>query len=189
MAHAPPRLSDRTTNPDRSVRARSPWPLQVRFGVGFLSLTLLFAILTSTSAAQRLLHDPLSRLVVSLAAPILSILGTVSAAGTDLTFNGFAVSIVEACNGVLPTYIFVSAVLAFPSHWREKGIGMLIGIPSIMLVNVLRVVTLLCFGAYWPSLFERVHIYVWQALVIAISLAIWVFWAERFVRPSLRTDS
>ena len=77
----------------------------------------------------------------------------------------------------------------FPSHWREKGIGMLIGIPGIMLVNVLRVVTLMCFGAYWPSVFERVHIYVWQALVVAISLAIWVFWAERFVRPSLRTNS
>jgi len=187
MAHAPRRLSDRTPNADRS--ARTVRPLQVRFGLSFLSLIVLFAILTSTSAAQRLLHVPLSRLVVSLAAPILSIFGTVSAAGTDLTFNSFSVSIAEACNGVLPTYIFVSAVLAFPSHWREKGIGMLIGIPGIMLVNVLRVVTLMCFGAYWPSVFERVHIYVWQALVVALSLAIWVFWAERFVRPSLRASS
>src|SRR5262245_49125825 len=98
MAQAPQRRSDRTPNADRSVRARSPWSLQVKFGVGFLSLIVLFAILTSTEAAQRLLHDPLSGLIVSLAAPILSVLGTVSAAGPYLTFNGFSVLIVEACN-------------------------------------------------------------------------------------------
>ena len=37
--------------------------------------------------------------------------------------------------GVLPTYIYVSAVLAFPSRWRDKAWGILIGIPSILFIN------------------------------------------------------
>lgn len=89
----------------------------------------------------------------------------------------------DACNGILPTYIFVAAILAFPSSWREKGIGLMIEIPAIFAINVVRVVTLMCLGASYPDLFEQVHIYVWQTLVVALSMAVWLFWAERFVRP------
>jgi len=92
------------------------------------------------------------------------------------------VQIVEACDGILPAIIYLSAVLAFPSRWIDKGWGILIGFPAIFLINLTRLVTLMFVGANWPDLFEQVHIYVWQALVIALAMVVWVFWAERFVR-------
>ena len=155
--------------------------LVLRFSIVFLSLVFAFALLTSTAAADSLLHSPLSRLLTFLAASALSLGGHASSSGTYLEFNGFSVSIVEACDGILPTYIYLAAVLALPSRWREKLWGILIGIPAIFFINLTRIVTLMLFGAKWPGAFERVHIYVWQALVIALSMAVWVFWAERFV--------
>jgi exosortase/archaeosortase family protein len=121
-------------------------------------------------------------LLASLAVPILAPFGNAAAFGHDLVFNGFRASIEGACDGVQPTYIYIAAVLAFPSRWRDKGWGILIGVPAIFLINFARITTVMMCGAYWPEFFERVHLYGWQALVIALTLAVWVFWAELFVR-------
>ena len=155
----------------------------VQFCLLFFAFIILFAVLFSTDIANRYLHEPLARLIAMCSLPFLSLVGRAAVSGNVLSFNGFGAAIVEACNGILPTYIYLSAVLAFPSRWRDKGWGFLIGIPVIFVVNLIRVITLMIFGAYQPQLFEQVHIYVWQALVIAISMGIWIFWAERFVRP------
>lgn len=155
----------------------------LRFCLFFILFIILFAGLTATAVADRYLHRPLARLFASLSVPFLAPFGEIQASGTYLTFRGFGVEIAEACNGVLPTYVYLSAVLAFPSRWRDKLWGILIGIPAVFLINLVRIVTLVMFGAFWPDQFEQVHIYVWQALIVALSMGIWVFWAERFVRP------
>jgi len=160
-----------------------------RFGLSFLLLVTIFTLCTSTNSAQRLVHSPLSILLVSVSSPFLLPFGRVQASGNYLSLNGFGASVVEGCDGVLPTYIYIAAVLAFPSRWRDKAWGLLIGIPAIFLLNLVRVITLMVCGAYWPEVFERVHIYVWQALVIGLSMAVWVFWAERFVRRGSRVGS
>jgi len=166
----------------------SPRRKTIRFCVLFLALIVLFAVITSTGAAAGRLHEPLARLVALLSGSILSVFGSATVSGNTLIFNGFGASIVEACNGVVPTYIFVAAILAFPSRWKEKALGLLMGIPAIFLINLVRVITLMVLGAYWPDLFERVHIYVWQTLVIVLSMAVWIFWAEVFVRPGRRAN-
>jgi exosortase/archaeosortase family protein len=160
----------------------------IRFCLLFLAFIFAFALLTSTRAAERFLHEPLSRIVAALCGLVLSLLGSASVSRSYVTFNGFNAEIVEACNGVLPTYIYLAAVLAFPSRWRDKSWGVLIGIPLIFLINLVRVITLMLLGAYRPQAFEGVHIYVWQALVVALSMAVWVFWAERFARPRFPAD-
>lgn len=157
----------------------------VRFSLAFLGLNLVFALVTSTPQAEQMLHVPLSRLICWLVAPVLSVFGTVSASYTHLSLNGFQASVAEACNGVLPGYIFLAAVCAFPSRWRDKAIGIAIGAVAIFVINTTRVITLMVYGAYWPDSFEQVHIYVWQILVVALSMAVWVFWLERFVRPGM----
>ncbi|HEV8700726.1 MAG TPA: exosortase H [Candidatus Polarisedimenticolia bacterium] len=157
--------------------------MTVRFCLVFLGLILLFSSLTSTRLIGVVLHERLTRLIATLSASILALLGEAAASGHDLSFGGFGASVEGACDGLQPTYIYVAAVLAFPSRWRDKGWGILIGIPAIFLINLIRVVTMMLCGAYWPDLFDWVHLYGWQALVIALTMAVWVFWAELFVRP------
>jgi|SRR6185436_11793377 len=174
---------DAAPRADSESRGRGTTSVSIRFALTFLFLVLVFAILTASATADRRLHQPLSRLTVFIAAPILGIFGAASRSGTSITFNGFSALIVEACDGVLPAYIYLSAVLAFPSRMDQKLWGIVMGIPAIFTINLIRVITLMMVGAYWPDLFERVHIYVWQALVVALSMAVWVLWAEVFVRP------
>jgi exosortase H (IPTLxxWG-CTERM-specific) len=149
----------------------------------FLALICFFSSIASSRLSGVILHDYLTQLLATVAAPVLALFGTASSSGHFLNFNGFSASIEGACDGVQPTYIYIAAVLAFPSRWRDKGWGILIGIPILSLINFVRIVTVMLCGAYWPQLFERVHLYGWQALVIALTLAVWVFWAELFVRP------
>jgi exosortase H (IPTLxxWG-CTERM-specific) len=160
-----------------------------RFGVVFLLLILLFSSVASSRLVGVVVHEHLTRLIAMLSAPVLALLGDATASGHYLNFNGFGASVEGACDGVQPTYIYICAVLAFPSRWRDKGWGLLIGIPAIFLVNFVRVVTVMVCGAFWPEFFERVHLYGWQALVIVLTMAIWVFWAERFVRRGHQAHS
>ncbi len=160
-----------------------------RFSVLFIACNAALVTLTSTAAAGAYLHGPMARCVAFLSGLLLAPFGRTSVWGVDLDFNGFGVQIVEACDGILPATIYLSAVLAFPSRWADKGWGVLIGLPAIFLINLVRVVTLVMIGAAWPDLFEQVHIYVWQALVIALAMGVWVFWAERFVRARLQARS
>jgi len=161
--------------------------LMARFSVVFLALILAFTGASSSGVAGRYLHEPLIRIIAWMTATLLSTLGQVESSGPFIQFQDFQVQVVEACDGVLPTYIYLAAVLAFPSRWAAKAWGVLIGVPAIFLINLARMSSLMLLGAWRPELFEKVHIYVWQALVIAFSMALWVFWAERFVRPRPRT--
>jgi exosortase H (IPTLxxWG-CTERM-specific) len=154
-----------------------------RCGVGFLGIAALLQIATATDLADRWVGQPLCSLVARISALVLSLLGNTSLDGTRLTFEGFSVLVADPCNGVLPTTIYLAAVLAFPSTWRARLYGILIGVPGIFFVNLIRVVSLLLVGARWATAFEDVHIYVWQTLVIALTMALWIFWVERFVRP------
>lgn len=162
---------------------RRSWLLAVRFCAVFLLLIILYAGVFSTPFVERWLHDPLSHLVAVSCVPILSLFGEVSLSGTTIQFQNFRATIVEACNGVLPTYIFLAAVIAFPSLWIDKLRGLLLGVPALFLVNLARVLSLMFLGAYEPDIVERVHIDVWQTVVVALAMGIWIFWAERIVRP------
>ena len=158
-------------------------PRIARFAVLFLLLSVGLTLAASTPPATRLVHEPLQRGVARIAMWILAPFGESHVRGASLDYKNFGVEIVEACDGVLPSIIFLAAVLAFPSRWRDKALGALIGLPSIFAINLVRVVTLMFVGAARPEIFEQVHIYVWQAIVIACAMGLWVFWAERFVRP------
>ncbi len=166
-----------TTNPRRDV---------LRFAGTFLVLVFVFRWVASLGPIERVLHDPLCTLIARLSGALLTPFGAVLVQGNRLAFDGFWVVVVEACNGVLPTLIYLAAVFAFPTTWTARLWGGAIGIPAIFALNLIRVASLLVLGAHWPSVFEQVHIYVWQTLVVALSMGIWIFWAEYFVRPTAR---
>lgn len=155
----------------------------LRFMVVFLGLIAAFLTAGNTAIAQQSLQAPLCNAVAALARLPLALLGEASARGNWLGFDGFGAVVVEACNGFLPTAIFVAAVLAFPCGWRAKACGVLLGVPAIQAINLTRVVSLMVLGAHWPAAFERVHIFVWQTLVIACTMALWVGWVDAFVEP------
>lgn len=176
--------------PERVIAGRpgppSPARLVARFSIGFAAIFLLLAAAASGETAAAGLRQPLARLIVRAAAGVLSPFSQVGFSESILWYRTSWIEVVDACDGVIPSCIFLAAVLAVPGHWRAKLWGCLLGVPAILAINLVRIVSLVLLGAWRPDLFEKVHIYVGQALVIASSLALWLSWAERFVRPGAR---
>jgi len=161
----------------RSFAARETW----KFCVVFVVLISILSACASSRLLGARFHSHLTRMLASLSVPVLNVFGEASATGHNLRLNGFYASIDGACDGMQPTCVYVAAILAYRSRWREKGIGLLFGIPAILGINFLRIISVTLCGAYWPSLFEKVHLYGWQAIVILLTITIWTVWAERYV--------
>lgn len=76
------------------------------------------------------------------------------------------------CNGLEAVMIYGIAVLAFPAPWKSKIAGIVSGFLIIQLLNIVRL-TLLAYSAiHFKNLFEYIHIYVAQGIMIAVSLAL-----------------
>jgi exosortase/archaeosortase family protein len=100
--------------------------------------------------------------------------------GTIMGSGAFEVDVAPACSGAVPTSIYMAAVLAYPTSWRQRGFGSLLGIVVIQLVNVVRVSALFLIGLYFQSIFHDTHVYVAQALVVCVAVALWLHWATRY---------
>ena len=57
--------------------------------------------------------------------------------GTALTHDGFSVQVIVECTGLFEAVILVSAVLAYKATWRERAIGILLGVSTLYLINVM----------------------------------------------------
>jgi exosortase H (IPTLxxWG-CTERM-specific) len=123
---------------------------------------------------------PFTSFIATASSLVIQLLGgQAHASGTRLAGAGIALDLRNGCNGVWATLIYVSAVLAFPSSLRSKLWGAALGVIAIFLVNLIRVVSLYFIVLYYPSAFEGAHIYVWQSVIIAAAVLLWLFWAQR----------
>lgn len=90
--------------------------------------------------------------------------------------GGPGIEIVAGCNGVEAVLILISAVLAFPSPWKHKFVGVGIGFLAIQALNLVRIISLyylLLWNRLW---FDWFHLYLWQALIILDALIFWLVW-------------
>jgi archaeosortase B (VPXXXP-CTERM-specific) len=105
--------------------------------------------------------------------------GRTSVSGNIIHSEGsFALSVVTACTGLFTTGVFIVAVIAFPAGFLAKLIGVLLGTTGVFLINLLRLGSLFYVGVHFPNLFDRMHLLVWQSLVIVLALFLWLLWAK-----------
>jgi exosortase H (IPTLxxWG-CTERM-specific) len=98
--------------------------------------------------------------------------------------NGFAVAIAPGCDGIEAVIILVSAVLAFPSPWKHKLVGIAIGFVAIQALNLVRIISLFYMGQWSQVWFDWFHLYLWQALIVLDALAVWLIWLRYLPRPT-----
>ncbi len=108
---------------------------------------------------------------------ILGFLGQdVRVAGDSISSTAFSVSIRRGCDAIEPIALFICAVLAFPTPFLRKILGIIAGVFFLVILNLVRVVTLFLIGVYFPKVFHLVHIDAWQALFIILTIIFWVLW-------------
>ena len=92
--------------------------------------------------------------------------------------NSFSVSVVRGCDAMEAKALFVAGIIAFPITWRKKWIGLAVGLCVLVGLNIIRIVTLFITGMHARSFFDTMHIGIWQALFILLTIVIWLIWLQ-----------
>lgn len=164
----------------------SGWLAARVIGTFLVLIVLFFFILTWDPILQYVdLGASLAQLSAWMSFGVLQVIGAIGGfpvhkMGTIMGSGSFEVDVAPACSGAVPTSIYLAAVFAYPTSWRARGIGTAIGIAVIQLVNVVRVSALFLVGLFFHEIFHDTHVYVAQALVVCVAVALWLYWATRF---------
>jgi exosortase/archaeosortase family protein len=151
----------------------------IRFCAAFAGLQLVAqAVYYGLFLNSRLFPTYLHFLAES-AAMLLRLMGRTVTCEFDTLHGGFDMSIRTGCDGLQALAILATAVLAFPSSWRQRAQGVLAGVTVLFGINILRIATLFVVGTDWPQHFQSFHVEVWPALLILCTALLWVAWASR----------
>jgi exosortase H (IPTLxxWG-CTERM-specific) len=161
----------------------------IRFFALFLAIQAVLFGLELTPWAQRWFVVPWTDTLAAISSWLVRVFDpSVSAIGKILRSerSDFAVSIEAGCNGVEATIVLVAAILAFPAPWRNKLVGLAVGIVAVQGLNVVRVISLFYLGQWDRQWFEWAHLYVWQALIMLDVLIVWLIWIRTLPRGDER---
>jgi len=154
----------------------------VRAWAVFLAVLVGFQLAVEASGPG--LRELATRATAELTAGVLWGLGSEGQAfGSVVRSSVFSAEIIFECTAALPIAMWIAAVLAHPwASWRARGLGLALGVPALVLLNLIRLVSLFYLGHWWPEAFETAHLLVWQALMVFLTLLLWLLWAATLAR-------
>jgi exosortase H (IPTLxxWG-CTERM-specific) len=149
-------------------------------------LSLGFLLIALRPVNDRLV-DPYTTFVAHQARVALNLLGeSARVDGQVLSSPRFAVQIYNGCNGLEAILVFVAGVLAFPAPWMKRLVGVVLGVLTIQVVNIIRVVSLFYIGIFKPQWFAVSHVFIWQSLIILVGVVLWLVWVQRYAPVLVR---
>lgn len=90
--------------------------------------------------------------------------------------------VIGECTAYYPAAILLGAIVSYPCRWRPKLVGIGLGVPAVLILNQLRLVSL-CYLFRWdPAHLEIAHVLIWQSLIIFLTLLLWLVWVATVVR-------
>ena len=93
--------------------------------------------------------------------------------------NSGGVWIGDPCNGVALFALFAGFIIAYPGKASMKLLFIPLGILSIHLLNVLRIISLLLIQNYAPSVLDFNHTYTFTFLVYGYIFILWMIWVKK----------
>lgn len=164
----------------------------VRFlGIFIGSLLVLFTLDVLTVVEVHVI-DPFNALLAAVSAKVIALFGGDAIAQGKVIISmrtGLAVSIERVCNGVEAVIILVSAMIAFPSRWKHKLIGIVLGTLAIQALNLVRIISLYYLNQWDDHWFEWFHSYIWQALIVLDALVVFLVWLRYLPRAPREDDA
>ena len=167
-------------NKDVSPKKKSESLSVVRFIVTYVVLMGLFFLLIGLEPIKQILdiNGGYSNAIVIVTAKILGIFGIdpITYQGTLLHLPSISLDVEFGCNGLEAVMIYTVAVITFPATLKNKLIGFIGGFLVIQVLNLIRIAALAYTGVYHRDLFDLIHIYVAQGVMIAVALGTFVLY-------------
>ena len=151
----------------------------VRFIVTYVVLMGVFFILLGLTPVRNVIdvNGAYSNVIVIITAKILGLFGITSDyVGSIINLPSISLDVEFGCNGLEAVMIYCVAVLTFPASWRSRLFGIVLGFLVIQVLNLIRIVALAYAGVYHKELFDLVHLYVAQGVMIAVALGTFVLY-------------
>ncbi|MEW6586216.1 MAG: archaeosortase/exosortase family protein [Nitrospirota bacterium] len=159
----------------KSVSETSPRFKIRRFIFIYLAMMGAFSLIIGLTAVRKVIdiNGLYTEAIVVITSKFLNILNMPATYyGSVINLPAIALDLKFGCNGLEAVMIYSIAVIAFPSSWKKRLVGILTGFLFIQFINILRIVGLAYTGIHHKSLFDYMHIYVAQGIMIAIALGI-----------------
>lgn len=152
-----------------------------RFAVTYLALMGSFVLLIRLESVRNIidLNGLYTKGVVILTSKILGVLNIPNTyQGSVIRFQSFALDVMFGCNGLEAVMIYSVAVIAFPASWKDKLMGILGGFLVIQVINILRISSLVYSAIHFKDLFEYIHTYIAQGMMIAVALGVFFIYLK-----------
>ena len=185
---------DKSTKPKRSiVKFAAKWvhrhPVFMFLFVFAVLMGLFYGITLFTPFWSNHFMPAYLNFTATVSGFVLELLGQdITVTKNYLSSPGFSVSINNGCSAIEPTALFISAVIAFPAFYLRKIPGIIFGSLSLMILNLIRIVSLFLIGVYFRQLFHLMHIDVWQGLFVFFAVILWVVWILWAMRGQISTQ-
>lgn len=152
----------------------------IRLYLLFGAYLSVFVIAFQIDAVHKTIVQPFTSLVAGSSMLVMNLFGAVADVhGCTLSTPVYSINVVDGCNGIYATAILIAGILAYPRRLRDKVMGIVLGVAAIFIVNLGRVISLFYLGEHYPDIFDEVHVYAWQPIIIIWAIFVWDYWARK----------
>jgi exosortase H (IPTLxxWG-CTERM-specific) len=149
------------------------------FLVKFGALLLLFYIAVSLRPVDAHVIVPFTRGITEISGAVLRMVGQKVVVTGTIIAGTFAVDIHNGCNGIEAIVFVCAAMFAFDAPIMKRILGALAAAIILQSLNIFRIVTLYLIGLKWPKIFETAHLAIWQTLMFAAAVFLFLAWTAR----------
>lgn len=152
----------------------------VKVSLIFLALVSLFNLAIYLLSYAGYLYPLIDFTTVS-AAYLMNLFGLKAAVSLDrILLKSRTFYITLECTAIYIAALYASLVLAYPVKAKKKLSGLTIGIPAILIANILRLLIIATVSERFPSkYFNYLHDYLWQIVFVLLVATLWFIWLGR----------
>ncbi len=125
--------------------------------------------------------------IINLCQTILEILGYKTFASREVNDvqvfgvdGSSGVWIGGPCNGVTLMFLFAIFVVAYPGNVKNKLWYVPLGILTVYIINILRIISLALIAYYSPQYLDFNHTYTFTFLAYSAVFGLWMLWVNKF---------
>lgn len=89
--------------------------------------------------------------------------------------HGLKLLILNECNGLVPFFLYVSGLLAYPTLYMKKFKWLLVGMVTLLTLNMIRIIMITLVVIDYPDSFELAHHIVGRYSVGAVTLYLFYY--------------
>ncbi|MDJ0842295.1 MAG: archaeosortase/exosortase family protein [Acidobacteriota bacterium] len=157
---------------------------EIKFVLTFsIGLVIGFLLIHNETVGEKVI-EPITVVETYIASQVLNVIGFPNEQSglyiSGIEGNTFRMQVLNTCNGVYESVIFLMAFIAIQVPWRRKIGWMTFGFLFFHFVNELRLVSLFIVGTkYSTETFVFFHETFWNYAVVIVALGTFIFCANQ----------